>query len=273
MDCVGAVKSGMGRRCVSLNLMMPIPPMRPMIEVALATSCESLVQKISDAFSSFQAVLSRYQSLSALPSALELKRFDLIVIHYPKEGCGEEVLISFERNLPCSTPVIAITSDKHLEHSVQLLDSGIDRCLPESFDKSHFCAVVRALTRRSYGLISSVSQYGALRFSHETKQTWIHDKQIALTKREAQVLDILLRRVGQIISKVDIIEVLDFSNTDINTSAVEVYIHRLRKKIKSEYLPIRNIKRCGYFLRRFDPLNESAAYSAALCCVSRPLSA
>lgn len=247
--------------------------MRPMIEVALATSCESLVQKISDAFSSFQAVLSRYQSLSALPSALELKRFDLIVIHYPKEGCGEEMLISFERNLPCSTPLIAITSDKHLEHSVQLLDSGIDRCLPESFDKSHFCAVVRALTRRSYGLISSVSQYGALRFSHETKQTWIHDKQIALTKREAQVLDILLRRVGQIISKVDIIEVLDFSNTDINTSAVEVYIHRLRKKIKSEYLPIRNIKRCGYFLRRFDPLNESAAYSAALCCASRPLSA
>jgi DNA-binding response OmpR family regulator len=274
MDCAGAVKNGMGRKCIFLNLMVLTLQRRSMIKIAFATSCENLAQKISAALSSFQAVLSRYQSLSDLPSALDLKRFDLIVIHHPKEIFEEEMYISFEQNLPRSIPSIAITSDKHIESSVQLLNAGIDRCLPESFDKKYFCAMVRALTRRSHGLISSVSQYGALCFSHETQQTWIHDKQIALTKREAQVLDILLRRVGQIISKVDIVEVLDFNNNaDINASAVEVYIHRLRKKIKSEYLPIRNIKRCGYFLRRFDPSNESAAYGAAHSYISRPLSA
>jgi DNA-binding response OmpR family regulator len=263
--CAGAVSSGMARRCVSLAPMSQIALTQAlqkslMIKLALATSCEVLARKVSRALSGFESVVSRHQAWSALPSARELKSFDLIVVHHQDEGWNDEMQTRYERNLPSSTPAMAIISDQHLECSVPLLNAGIDRCLPESFDESHFSAVVRALTRRRHGLASSVGQYGGVSFNHETKQTWMHDKEIELTKREAQVLDILLKRVGQIVPKEDFIEEMGPDNFDLNACAVEVYIHRLRKKIKSEYLPIRNIKRCGYFLRRFEPLSETSAY-------------
>ncbi len=233
-----------------------------MLEIALVSRSDDWVQKVTLSLLNFVSCLTRYEFVHQLTSTERQKRFDLIVVHHPHAGVDEETYVSFERHLPKTTPVIAIISDKHLECSVQLLNAGIDRCLSESFDESHFSAVVRALTRRSHGLTTSVSQYGALSFNYETKRTCILETEVELTKREAQVLEILLKRVGQIIPKEDFIEEMDAHNLELNASAVEVYIHRLRKKIKSEYLPISNIKRCGYFLRRFDPSRETTTYSS-----------
>ena len=66
-------------------------------------------------------------------------------------------------------------------------------------------------------------------------------------------MDVLLRRVGQIISKEEFVQDIDPDNMELSNSAIEVYIHRLRKKVGPEVLPIRNIKRCGYFLPRDKP--------------------
>lgn len=228
-----------------------------MLEIALTTRSENLAQKISQAFPSVDSSMTRYDCLSQLSSAKRDKEFDLIVLHHPHACIDKEMNVSIVRHLSRSTPALAIVSDKYPECSVQLLNAGIDRCLPESFDVNHFSAVARALTRRLQGRASSVTQYGALSFNHETKRASIFDNEVDLTKREAQVLEVLLMRVGQIISKENFIEEMDPSNIDLNASAVEVYIHRLRKKIKAEHLPVRNIKRCGYFLRRFDPPGDA----------------
>jgi DNA-binding response OmpR family regulator len=66
--------------------------------------------------------------------------------------------------------------------------------------------------------------------------------------------------MGQIISKEDFVRAIDPNNMDLNSSAIEVYIHRLRKKISNDVLPIRNIKRCGYFLRKFSYPNADATH-------------
>jgi two-component system OmpR family response regulator len=228
-----------------------------MLEIALTSHSENLAQKISQALPSMSSCMTLYESLSQLSSVKGHKRFDLIVLHHPHACIDKEMNFSIGMHLPRSTPALAIVSDKYPECSVQLLNAGIDRCLPESFDVNHFSAVARALTRRLQGRASSVTQYGALSFNHETKRASIFDNEVDLTKREAQVLEVLLMRVGQIISKENFIEEMDPSNIDLNASAVEVYIHRLRKKIKAEHLPVRNIKRCGYFLRRFDPPGDA----------------
>jgi DNA-binding response OmpR family regulator len=133
------------------------------------------------------------------------------------------------------------------------LDAGVDRFLVEPFDEQHFGAVVRALMRRRQGHVSSVTQYGHLSFDHGLKQLQVDGAGVELTTREAQVMDVLLRRVGQIISKEEFVQDMDPDNMELNSSAIEVYIHRLRKKVSAEVLPIRNIKRCGYFLPRFKP--------------------
>jgi two-component system OmpR family response regulator len=133
---------------------------------------------------------------------------------------------------------------------VHLLDAGVDRFLVEPFDEQHFGALVRALMRRRQGHVSSVTQYGHLSFDHGLKKLHVLGAALDLTTREAQVMDVLLRRVGQIISKEDFVQEMAPDNMELNSSAIEVYIHRLRKKVSPELLPIRNIKRCGYFLPR-----------------------
>lgn len=60
---------------------------------------------------------------------------------------------------------------------------------------------------------------------------------VDLTTRESQVLDVLLRRIGQIISKEEFVQEIDPNNLDLNCSAVEVYIHRIRKKLVAMFFP------------------------------------
>ena len=126
------------------------------------------------------------------------------------------------------------------------------------------CAVARALTRRKQGMTASVSHYGELSFNHVTQPAHVLGVAVALTCREAQVLDILLKRVGQIIPQTRFIQDLALGNMDLNTTVAEVYIHRLRKKISHDILPIRNIKRCGYFLPRYVYPSEYELKSATV---------
>jgi DNA-binding response OmpR family regulator len=117
-------------------------------------------------------------------------------------------------------------------------------------------------------MTASVCHYGALSFNHATQQACVAGVVLDLTPREAQVLDILLKRVGQIIPKERLLQDIAPDNMAINTTAAEVYIHRLRKKISHDLLPVRNIKRCGYLLPRYVDPSDSALCQAEL---SKPI--
>ncbi|MGI9151413.1 MAG: response regulator transcription factor [Limnohabitans sp.] len=231
--------------------------MRSMLCVAVATADDVLAKKIARAMPQSEMRIVRLPSINPRAPSPASTDFDLIAMDYSNHRIDEVASSYLQRCLSKSTPSIAIVSDGHVDLAVQLLNAGVDRCLPVSFDEDHFRAVVRALTRRSQGLASSVSAYGALSFHHATKRTCIHGVEVELTARETQVLEVLLRRVGQLISKETFIEAMGPDSIDINSSAVEVYIYRLRKKIPHDVLPIRNIKRCGYYLRRFTPALSS----------------
>jgi DNA-binding response OmpR family regulator len=221
-----------------------------MLDIVLLSNNEQMARKTAAALALLQArVAQGPASLFHSPTWPE-RRIDLLVLHHEPVLQGQA---SFSRNKPAlnDTPCIAILPDQWMTGAANLLDAGFDRCLPESFDSDYLAAVVRALTRRSHGLTSSVSLYGPLSFNHDTKCAHLDGVEIALTTREAQVLEILLKRRGQIISKEDFVHAIDPHNMVLNSSAIEVYIHRLRKKIGHDVLPIRNIKRCGYFLRQF----------------------
>jgi len=224
-----------------------------MLRIAVATSCDALAQKISKAFSKKTAITERFESFEHCVSSLANLKFDLIAFDYSNQRIEVGALLQIERYLSKSIPTIAIVSDSHLEQSVQLLNAGVDRCLPLSFDEKHFGAIVRALTRRRIGLTSSVTQYGTLSFNHDSKRIFVEGVEVELTSRESQVLEVLLKRVGQLTPKETFIEEMGEGSIDLQSSAVEVYIHRLRRKISPDVLPVRNIKRCGYLLPRFTP--------------------
>ncbi len=224
-----------------------------MLDVALFTVDDQIADKVRRALSFASAKVERLYWQPSMSGAAINKPRDLIVLH--PTHLDRQQRSDFERivQLREATPSIAIVTDQQADDAVQLLDAGVDRFLVEPFDEQHFGAVVRALMRRRQGHVSSVTQYGGLSFDHGLKQLHVHGDAVDLTTREAQVMDVLLRRVGQIISKEEFVQDMDPDNMELNSSAIEVYIHRLRKKVSPEVLPIRNIKRCGYFLPRDKP--------------------
>jgi DNA-binding response OmpR family regulator len=224
-----------------------------MLDVALFTGDDQIAEKVRRALSFASAKVERLAWQPRMNSAVMDRPRDLIVLH--PTHLDRQQRSDFERivQLRDSTPSIAIVTDQQADDAVHLLDAGVDRFLVEPFDEQHFAALVRALMRRRQGHVSSVTQYGGLSFDHGLKQLHVHGAAVDLTTREAQVMDVLLRRVGQIISKEEFVQDMDPDNMELNSSAIEVYIHRLRKKVSPEVLPIRNIKRCGYFLPRDKP--------------------
>ena len=224
-----------------------------MLDVALFTGDDQIAEKVRRALSFASAKVERLAWQPRMNSAVMDRPRDLIVLH--PTHLDRQQRSDFERivQLREATPSIAIVTDQQADDAVHLLDAGVDRFLVEPFDEQHFGAVVRALMRRRQGHVSSVTQFGGLSFDHGLKQPHVHGEAVDLTTREAQVMDVLLRRVGQIISKEEFVQDMDPDNMELNSSAIEVYIHRLRKKVSPEVLPIRNIKRCGYFLPRDKP--------------------
>ena len=224
-----------------------------MLDVALFTGDDQIAEKVRRALSFASAKVERLAWQPRMSGAVMDRPRDLIVLH--PTHLDRQQRTDFERivQLREATPSIAIVTDQQADDAVHLLDAGVDRFLVEPFDEQHFGALVRALMRRRQGHVSSVTQYGGLSFDHGLKQLHVHGEAVDLTTREAQVMDVLLRRVGQIISKEEFVQDMDPDNMELNSSAIEVYIHRLRKKVSPEVLPIRNIKRCGYFLPRDKP--------------------
>ena len=239
-----------------------------MLDVALFVQDDVLADQLRHTLEGMGVRVARYDVLSNDATLWRSRHFDLMVAHLTPVVLNLTSTFMPEKCAAQRVASLALVPDQHMAFAPDLLDAGFDRCLAISADEAIFCAVVRALTRRRQGMTVSVCHYGMLSFNHVTRQACVAGVAIDLTPREAQVLDILLKRVGQIIPKERLIQAIAPDNVTLNTTAAEVYIHRLRKKISHDLLPVRNIKRCGYFLPRYvDPSDISFCQAA----VSKPL--
>jgi DNA-binding response OmpR family regulator len=235
-----------------------------MLDVALFVQDDALANQLRHTLDGMGARVARYDVVTNDAARWRSRRLDLMVVHVTPAVMN--LTSSFMLDT-CAAPRVArlaLVPDHHMAFAPDLLDAGFDRCLPVSWEGAIFCAEVRALTRRRQGMTASVCHYGALSFNHATQQACVSGVALDLTPREAQVLDILLKRVGQIIPKERLLQDIAPDNMALNTTAAEVYIHRLRKKISHDLLPIRNIKRCGYFLPRYEDLSDGSLCQAAL---------
>ena len=222
-----------------------------MYKVAIFSNDDNLIQKISRSLSSWDSNVFRFSSHMANHRAEFLQNFDLIFVQASELTLQANSLI--EKNSLNALPVssVAFFPDSQPQLASQLLNMGFDRCLSESFNEEHLAALVSALLRRSLGFCSTVSFYGDLEFNHATKQSLLKSKLLKLPLREALILDLLLRNVGRIVSTEEFVSEIDPLSNGTNKSTIHACIHKLRNRISSNILPIRNIKRNGYFLNKY----------------------
>jgi two-component system OmpR family response regulator len=148
-----------------------------------------------------------------------------------------------------TVPVLMLTVRDTLDDRVRGLDLGADDYVTKPFDLLELEARVRALYRRSHGAGPQI-QHGPLRFDNIARRAYINEQPLDLSARELGVLEMLLLRNGHVISKDQINHHLCDWEQDIGVNAIEVYVHRLRRKLEPTGIIIRTIRGLGYLLEK-----------------------
>lgn len=179
------------------------------------------------------------------------QRYDLVILDLglPKID-GFEVLCRLRRRdgAASTAPVLILTARDQLEDRVRGLDLGADDYLIKPFDLPELEARVRALVRRGKFGASPQIVHGRLRFDTIGRRVLLDDKPIDLSARELSMFETLLMNVGRVVSKEHLAEQVRGWREEPGANAIEVYIHRLRKKLEPAEVSVRTVRGLGYLL-------------------------
>ena len=183
-------------------------------------------------------------------AALAAHEFDLLILDLglPKMH-GLEVLQKL-RARGSALPALIPTAADSVEQRVRGLDFGADDYMAKPFSLQELEARVRALTRRGLGTASNLIRHGPLTFDATGRVAYINDQMIELSARELSLLEVLLQRTGRLVGKDQLVERLCEWGEEVSNNAIEVYIHRLRKKIEHGAVRIATVRGLGYCLEK-----------------------
>ncbi len=142
-----------------------------------------------------------------------------------------------------------LTANASLKGRVAGLDEGADDHLVKPFEVEELEARIRAQLRRSSGEATALLQCGELALDTNSQTFTLKTVPLALTPRERGVLEQLLRRKGRTLSKTALAETIFGSDDTADPTAIEIYIHRLRKKLEGSSVSIATLRGLGYMLR------------------------
>ncbi|TJZ76135.1 response regulator [Chitiniphilus eburneus] len=165
---------------------------------------------------------------------------------------GWEVLRRL-RNRRGRVPVLILTAHGTLEDRVRGLDLGADDFLGKPFELAELEARVRALIRRSNGLEQARFSCGPLTYDSVARRFTLHGRMLALTPREHSVLEILVLRAGRAVAKETLIDQLFGMTGSGSAEAIELYVHRLRRKLTSDEISVVTLRGLGYMLEPCSP--------------------
>src|SRR5262249_30026497 len=146
-------------------------------------------------------------------------------------------------------PVLILTANATLEGRVAGLDSGADDYLAKPFDISELEARVRAQLRRASHRKTPIVQYGSLVFDSNSRQFSIAGQPLVLTPREHAVLETLLLRAGSTVARTALIDSVFGFDDEPGPNTIEIYIHRVRKKLVGSDVGIVTLRGLGYLLK------------------------
>ncbi|MDR2112478.1 MAG: response regulator [Candidatus Accumulibacter sp.] len=174
----------------------------------------------------------------------EVHELILLDLGLPRKN-GLELLAAWRRR-GVSLPVLVITARDSVADRVKGLDAGADDYLVKPFDLDELSARVRALTRRNSGRATPTIEVGALSLDPAAHAVTLDGKSVALSKREFSLLHALMKQPGAPMSRAQIEDSLYGWNEEIESNAIEVHIHSLRRKLGAER--IRNVRGVGYMV-------------------------
>jgi two-component system, OmpR family, response regulator QseB len=194
--------------------------------------------------------------LTAARGTLQTERFDAILLDLGlPDGPGAAVrptggidLLRQLRGRGDTTPVLVLTARDALPDRVSGLDAGADDYLVKPFELDELLARLRAVLRRHAGRADSALEHAGVRLDPTTREVSKDGVPVLLSAREFAVLEALMQRPGAVLSRAQLEDRLYGWGDAVESNAVSVYVHQLRKKLGADY--IQSMRGVGYFLAR-----------------------
>ena len=195
----------------------------------------------------------------AAAAALSMSDYDLMILDLglPKlSGLNVLKQLRGRGESQRALPVLVTTAMDAVSDRVEGLDAGADDYLVKPFALDELHARVRALIRRRNAASSSIIEHGNLSFDLTSRQAAAAGVPLELSVREAGILEVLLLRAGRAVTKEQLLEKLCAWDSDISLNAIEVYVHRLRKKLEPAGVQVRTFRGLGYCIDKVRPVEQ-----------------
>ena len=185
---------------------------------------------------------------------LESTRFDGVILDLGLPLLDGMDVLRWIRQRLLALPVLILTARDSIEDRVQGLNAGADDYLTKPFIMAELQARLEALLRRSRlpafgGSLQVTSGTSQLRVDASLPRAWLGEEATELTQREWALLQLLVANAGQVVSREDVLSAWQSEAVDgQGSNALEVYVHRLRRKLADSSLTIRNVRGLGYML-------------------------
>ncbi|MGO4438205.1 response regulator [Rhizobium sp. RAF56] len=180
---------------------------------------------------------------------LKVATYSLVILDLALPKIDGMTLLKRLRQSGEKVPVIILTANASLDGRVAGLDGGADDYLAKPFEIAELEARIRAVVRRGQDRAAPEIIVGDLTFAGATRQFFVAGEPLALTPREHAVLEHLVMKVGTTVSKAALSESIFGFDDEADPSAIEIYVHRLRKKLEGSSAQIATLRGLGYLLR------------------------
>ncbi len=219
-----------------------------MTRVLLAEDDEYLFNALKMALTRKGYTVMGVKTGTEAQAVLQTDSFDLLLLDLGLPGIdGTKVLGDF-RKRGGTTPVIVITARDTLEDKIGGLDLGANDYLVKPFDVLELEARMRAALRKVQWGNKVEIEVGGLKLDTNSGLVTIGSVDLELTPKEASVLKSLMSSAGRVVSKNQLMEQVPSWMDDRSENAVEIVVHRLRKKIEASNVVINTVRGFGYVL-------------------------
>jgi two-component system OmpR family response regulator len=192
--------------------------------------------------------------------ALGSDSYDLVVLDLALPRVDGLAVLRRLRDRRSHVPVLVLSARDALEDRVKGLDLGADDYMTKPFDLPEFEARVRVLIRRGQQHASPELSHGRLRLDLAARRVFHDGEPVELSARELAVVELLMSRQGRVVTKEQMVDRLFGWGDDVASNAIEVCVHRVRKKLEPFSVKIRTVRGMGYLLEK---ANEGDAADAA----------